>query len=126
MKRPGTTLTSIKPKAYFNCIRHALPFMIQQKWGRIINCTSTGFAGGGDATNYAAANAGVLGLTYGAAKEVYKYGITCNAFAPGAMTRATFELKAYLMATPEVLSNLDSGSRQVRTLRWGILRGRKT
>ncbi len=109
-------VNSIKPKAYFNCIRHALPFMIQQKWGRIINCTSAGFAGGGDATNYAAANAGVLGLTYGAAKEVYKFGITCNAFAPEAMTRATFELKAYLMAKPEVMSNLDANSRRFASM----------
>ncbi len=63
-------VNSIKPKAHFNCIRHALPFMMQQKWGRIINCTSGGFIGGGNATNYATANAGVLGLTYGVAKEI--------------------------------------------------------
>jgi 3-oxoacyl-[acyl-carrier protein] reductase len=95
-------VNSIKPKAYFNCIRHALPFMMEQKWGRIINCTSGGFKGGGiKQVNYAAANAGVLGLTYGVANEVNKYGITCNAFAPDAFTRASFELSAYEMAVPE-------------------------
>jgi 3-oxoacyl-[acyl-carrier protein] reductase len=76
------------------CIRHALTYMMKQKWGRIINCTSGGFRGGGlRQVNYAAANAGVLGLTWGAAKEVYQFGITCNAFAPDARTRASFELK---------------------------------
>jgi 3-oxoacyl-[acyl-carrier protein] reductase len=100
-----------KPKSHFNCIRHALPFMMEQKWGRIINCTSGGFAGGGNQSNYAAANAGVLGLTYGVAKEVYKFGITCNAFGPAANTRASFELKAYLKANPEVESNLDPGAK---------------
>jgi len=90
---------SVKPKAYFNCIRHALPFMINQKWGRIINCTSGAFKGGGlRQANYSAANAGVLGLTYAVAQEVYQYGITCNAFAPDARTRASFELSAFEMA----------------------------
>jgi 3-oxoacyl-[acyl-carrier protein] reductase len=91
----------IKPKAHFNCIRHALPYMMEQKWGRIINCTSGAFKGSNKHTNYATANAGVLGLTWSVAKEVYQYGITCNAFAPDAKTRATFELEAYVMAVPE-------------------------
>lgn len=78
-----------KPKSYFNTIRHALPLMIEQKWGRIINCTSTAFMGQEQHASYSAANAGVLGLTYSVAKDVFKYGITCNAYAPGAQTRAT-------------------------------------
>jgi 3-oxoacyl-[acyl-carrier protein] reductase len=92
---------NVKPKAHFNCIRHALPFMMKQRWGRIINCSS-GAASGGPLrqVNYSAANAGVLGLTYGVASEVYPYGITCNAFAPDARTRASFELTAYEMAAP--------------------------
>jgi 3-oxoacyl-[acyl-carrier protein] reductase len=90
---------NIKPKAHFNCIRHALPFMIKRGWGRILNCTSGAFTGGGlRQVNYSAASAGVLGLTYGVAKEVYQFGITCNAFAPAAQTRAAFELTAYEMS----------------------------
>lgn len=93
---------AVKPKAHFNCIRHALPFMMQQKYGRIINCTSGAFKGGGmRQANYSAANAGVVGLTYAVAQEVYRYGITCNAFAPDAFTRASFELSAFEMAAPE-------------------------
>jgi 3-oxoacyl-[acyl-carrier protein] reductase len=89
-------VTLTKPKGYFNCIRHAVPFMMKQKWGRIINCTSRAFMG--DVlkhAEYCAANAGVVGLTLAVAKELAQYGITCNAFAPFAKTRAAYELSAY-------------------------------
>ena len=89
----------VKPGGYFNTIRHAAPHMMEQKWGRIINCTSLSWIG--DSLNhveYAAANAGVVGLTRAAASELYEYGITCNAFSPFARTRASFELIAYNMA----------------------------
>lgn len=95
-------VTLTKPKGYFNCIRHAAPFMMKQKWGRIINCTSRAFLG--DVlkhAEYCAANAGVVGLTRAVAKELYQYGITCNAFAPFARTRAAFELAAYDEAVTE-------------------------
>jgi 3-oxoacyl-[acyl-carrier protein] reductase len=92
----------VKPKAHFNCIRHALPHMIGQKFGRIINCTSGAFKGGGiRQAHYSAANAGVVGLTYAVAQEVIEHGITCNAFAPNARTRASFEISAYEKAQPE-------------------------
>lgn len=92
----------VKPKAHFNCIRHALPYMIEQKFGRIINCTSGAFKGGGiRQAHYSAANAGVVGLTYAVAQEVIEYGITCNAFAPNARTRASFEIGAYEKAQPK-------------------------
>ncbi len=95
-------VNSVKPKSYFNTIRHALPHMMKQKWGRIINCTSGAFKGGGlRQANYSAANAGVVGLTYAVAQEVYSYGITCNAFAPDARTRASFELSAFEMSVPK-------------------------
>ena len=89
-----------KPKGYFNAIRHAAPHMIEQKWGRILNCTSRAFLG--DVlkhAEYCAANAGVVGLTRAVAKELYAFGITCNAFSPWARTRASFELEAYDLAT---------------------------
>ena len=98
-------VTLTKPKGYFNCIRHAVPFMMKQKWGRIINCTSRAFMG--DVlkhAEYCAANAGVVGLTMAAAKELAQYGITCNAFAPFARTRAAFELAAYDEAVTEAES----------------------
>jgi 3-oxoacyl-[acyl-carrier protein] reductase len=95
-------VTNVKPKGYFNCIRHAAPFMMKQKWGRILNCTSKAWAGDTlKHCEYAAANAGVVGLTRAVATELYQYGITCNAFAPYARTRASFELTAYQLAVGE-------------------------
>lgn len=92
-------VTGTKPKGYFNAIRHALPHMIENRWGRILNCTSRAWLG--DVlkhAEYCTANAGVVGLTKAVAKEVFRYGITCNAFSPYAKTRADYELKALDMA----------------------------
>ena len=87
---------NVKPKAYFNCIRHAVPHMLKQKWGRILNCTSRAWAGDPiNHCNYAAANAAVVGLTRDVANELYHRGVMCNAFSPFARTRASFELAAY-------------------------------
>ena len=95
-------VTLTKPKGYFNTIRHAVPHMMKQEWGRILNCTSRAFLG--DVlkhAEYCAANAGVVGLTKAVAIELYPYGITCNAFSPFARTRAAVELTAYDMAVNE-------------------------
>jgi 3-oxoacyl-[acyl-carrier protein] reductase len=92
-------VTLVKPKGYFNTIRHAAPYMIKQKWGRILNCTSKAF--NGDIikhAEYCAANAGVVGLTKAVAIELHKHGITCNAFSPWAKTRASYELDTYSQA----------------------------
>ena len=84
--------TLIKPKGYFNVMKFVIPYMVKQKFGRIINCTSKAFMG--DIikhVQYCAANAGVVGLTRGAACEYFHEGITVNAFAPFAKTRASYE-----------------------------------
>ncbi|MGD0659557.1 MAG: SDR family NAD(P)-dependent oxidoreductase [Syntrophorhabdales bacterium] len=89
-------VTRTKPKGYFNTMRHAIPHMLEKKWGRILNCTSRAF--NGDVikhAEYCTANAGVVGLTKAAAKELYRFGITCNAFAPFAKTRASYGLDTY-------------------------------
>ncbi|PJJ70740.1 3-oxoacyl-[acyl-carrier protein] reductase [Diaminobutyricimonas aerilata] len=72
----------------FNVTRAVLPGMIEQRSGRIINITSVAAIAGGrlvrGATAYAAAKAGVVGLTKALAIEVAEHGITVNALAPGA------------------------------------------
>ncbi len=87
-------VTLAKLKGTFNCIRHASPLMKEQRWGRIINCVATAWLGKMEHANYAAANAGAVGLTRAVARELYQYGVTCNAYAPKATTRATISLRA--------------------------------
>jgi 3-oxoacyl-[acyl-carrier protein] reductase len=89
------TVTLNKPKSYFNCTRHAVPYMMKNNWGRIINTTSGAWLGGaGQNSNYCAANGGVVSFTSAIAKELVGYGITANAFCPEALTRATVTILA--------------------------------
>ena len=86
-------VTGNKPKSFFNTTRHALPLMMEQRWGRIINTTSVAWLGQSNHANYSAANAGVVGFTRSIARDLFQYGITCNAFDPTALTRATWSLR---------------------------------
>ena len=89
-------VTAVKPKGYFNIIRHAVPYMRKRGWGRIINCSSPAFLGGPiRQAEYCTANAGVLGLTWALACELADEGITSNAFAPAAKTRASLDMELF-------------------------------
>ena len=70
----------------FYCCRTVLPLMISRGWGRIVNISSIA---GKDASYmpvaYAAAKAGVIGLTKAVAFEVAELGILVNAVTPGAI-----------------------------------------
>lgn len=70
--------------------------MMKARYGRIVNITSVvGLGGAPGQTNYAAAKAGMIGLTKSVAKELGSRGITCNAVAPGYIqTDMTEELPA--------------------------------
>lgn len=71
-------------KGAFNLIRHASAGFVRRRSGRIINITSVaGIMGNPGQANYAAAKAGLIGLTKTVAKELGARGITCNAIAPG-------------------------------------------
>lgn len=69
--------------AYY-CSQAAVPLMLKQRQGRIINISSVnGLAGQAGQTNYAASKAGLIGFTKSLAKEVGSRQITVNAVAPG-------------------------------------------
>jgi len=68
----------------YHMIRAAAMHFVRQRSGRIINISSiVGLNGNAGQANYAAAKAGILGLTKSVAKEFGSRGITCNAIAPG-------------------------------------------
>lgn len=77
-------------KGTFNCVRHASVQMRQQKFGRIVNFSSTsGLYGNSGQANYGAAKDGIAGLTRVVSRDLGKYGVTVNAIAPVAATRMT-------------------------------------
>lgn len=71
-------------KGAFHLTRQLYSHMMRRKSGRIINISSiVGLNGNAAQANYAAAKAGVIGLTKSTAKELAARGVTCNAIAPG-------------------------------------------
>jgi len=77
-------------KGTFNVVRHAAPIMKEQGFGRVVNITSSaGLRGNFGQTNYGAAKAGIMGMTFVWALELGKYGICVNALAPAGVTRMT-------------------------------------
>jgi len=71
-------------KGAFHCIKAAQRPMLRQRSGRIISIGSvSGLVGNAGQANYAAAKAGLVGLTKAVARELGARGITCNLVAPG-------------------------------------------
>jgi NAD(P)-dependent dehydrogenase (short-subunit alcohol dehydrogenase family) len=83
-------------KGTFLCTQAAALVMKEQGSGRIVNTTSvSGLLGNFGQSNYAAAKAGIYGLTRTASIELQRYGISVNAVAPVAKTRMTEDLPMF-------------------------------
>src|SRR5215471_7534811 len=77
-------------KGTFAVTRAAAPLMREQKWGRIINMTSTsGLVGNMGQANYAAAKLGIFGFTKAVALDMGRYNVTANCISPFAVFLAS-------------------------------------
>jgi 3-oxoacyl-[acyl-carrier protein] reductase len=94
-------------KSAFLCSQAALPAMLDQKYGKIVNISSIyGFTGNATRSSYAAAKAGVAAFTKSLALEVVSDGINVNAVAPGRVTtprvRNRYSEEAWAAAVAQV------------------------
>ena len=76
-------------KGTFNVTHHACVIFRQQRNGRIVNTSSTSGLGNMGQANYSAAKEGIVGFTRTVARDMGRYGVTCNAIRPSAGTRLT-------------------------------------
>ncbi len=94
----------------FLCSKAVIPYMMEQKWGRIINLASyVGFAGSSyNESQYVATKAGIMGFTKSLAIELAPYGINVNAIAPGVIPNP-FLIKVYGPMIDEMLRDVPMG-----------------
>jgi NAD(P)-dependent dehydrogenase (short-subunit alcohol dehydrogenase family) len=77
-------------KGHYCTTKPASVIFRQQRYGRIVNFSSgSGLTGIPGQANYGAAKAGIAGFTRVVARDLGRYGVTCNAISPGAATRMT-------------------------------------
>lgn len=74
-------------KSVFAPVKFATVVMRQQRYGRVVMMASDAGLGAVGASNYAAAGEGTIGLSRTVARDVGRYGVTCNAISPLARTR---------------------------------------
>jgi 3-oxoacyl-[acyl-carrier protein] reductase len=89
------TVMQVHLRGSFLMTRAAQRHMTEASYGRVVNLSSTSALGNRGQANYSAAKAGLQGFTKTVAQELGRFGVTCNAVAPGfivtEMTRATAE-----------------------------------
>ncbi len=76
-------MLSVNLDGTFHTIQAAVPDMIERKWGRIVTISSNAAQWGSqDRAHYAAAKGGVIGFSKSLARELARFGITCNTIPP--------------------------------------------
>jgi NAD(P)-dependent dehydrogenase (short-subunit alcohol dehydrogenase family) len=100
-------VVDLNVKSAFLCSQAALPAMLQQHYGKIVNISSIyGFTGNATRSSYAAAKAAVAAFTKSLALEVVKDGVNVNAVAPGRVTtprvRGRYSDEAWAAAVAQV------------------------
>ena len=86
------SVMNVNLRGAFLCTRFAMTHMIRQRSGRVINMSSVvGLSGNPGQANYAAAKAGLVGLTKAVAREVASRNVTVNALAPGYIVTSMVE-----------------------------------
>jgi 3-oxoacyl-[acyl-carrier protein] reductase len=88
-------MIAVHLRGTFLCTRGVLPAMLAREHGVIVNVASQmGQIGGTDLTHYAAAKAGVIGMTKALAREVSSSGVRVNAVAPGPVDTELLQLRS--------------------------------
>ena len=83
-ERDWDKMFDVTVKGAYNCLQMALPVMVNEKWGRIINISSMwGQVGASCEVHYSAAKGAIIAMTKALAKEMGLSGITVNCIAPG-------------------------------------------
>jgi 3-oxoacyl-[acyl-carrier protein] reductase len=99
-------VSRINLSSVFYCSKAVLPFMIQEKYGKIVNIASVSAMKGGGALGnklYGATKAGVVAMTKGFARELAPSGINVNAIAPAVVETTMTEGRL----TPELRERIE-------------------
>jgi len=83
---------NVNLRGNFYMTKAVVPYMMEQKYGKIVHCASvSAFNGNFGQSNYAASKAAVMGMARVQAKELGKYGINVNAVCPGSILTPMYD-----------------------------------
>jgi 3-oxoacyl-[acyl-carrier protein] reductase len=94
-------------------------YQVEAKWGRIVSLSSTSALGNRGQANYAAAKAGIQGLTKTLAIELGRYNITANAIAPGMIATDMLRETAARINVP-FEDFMAAAAKEIPVGRWGV------